>query len=422
VTDKAGLFSLRIGSDNKVRSFIYAPKEKLAFSERTLKIDNKKEEPLIIPFERMILNKLDILVVDSCGRPVSNADIKLSYRSAHNSIDTNAFTQINGKASLIIFSTEPTDACLTIRHPDFGLIKSGPFRVDYQNIFMNGEALDLGEDVDLTFTLQRGVLLQNIRVVDGAGNPMESVCVEANLESEDGTLIHQYGLTNFNGTCDISFPQFKNGVMMVSGRPDTKIHIDYDLVLKGRSITLVRQDSINPACMIKGKVVDEAGRPAESALVLPTVMEGQQHDTPWALNTDKNGRFSFPAFADRIYQVSVEPYKKYEQWYWCEPLSNIVAGSNLKIRMKSTNSIKVNFKELREEVGYRKEINAWLEGEKGQRIQPAWVHPSMFNMLFLGVPDGTIRAVLCTQEGKRFKTDWFNVDKVSIIQTQIEEE
>jgi len=126
------------------------------------------------------------------------------------------------------------------------------------------------------------------------------------------------------------------------------------------------------------------------------------------VRTDENGFFSFPVTKEGFYSLSLEyPQKNGDYWYAAEDIENIRAGENLTIVMQSYTGVFVRFNDRKLE-GIKYEGR--LESDKGKLIQTSkTIKRGSYYIIFIGVPNGTMRAVIETEKEKRYQTSLFEL-------------
>ena len=180
--------------------------------------------------------------------------------------------------------------------------------MDYLDILSSHELVH-------TFVLKRGMLLQNIRVVDDIDQPVPRRCLIAELTSEDGASIQVEGTTDDNGLCDMTLPPFRAAILYVDERPDTVKSIHYETIHEAHGITLKIPSEITPDFLIRCQLQDSSGNQLKGILVYPCVMTKTEKWLKVMRSSQSDGSFSFPAFKGKVYNLSIHPERIGDRWY-----------------------------------------------------------------------------------------------------------
>jgi hypothetical protein len=404
-TDDSGLFRLRLARNQSNYLTLSIPDRKLAY-RGFLNPDDLETSPPVIPFEPIIRDKMRILVKDEIGNPVVNAKARLKIGNTNQ----DRFTEGDGTASYNLMVIGSGEISFIIRHPDFITQRTETITLDPIDEKDVSELESDEDDLDFQFVLKRGTVLQNIRVVDDEGVPVVHAGLRAAVTLEDGSEEGLYGHTDRYGTCDMTFPPFVEGTLHVFNRPDTLVYIDYDTVLQREAITLILYDEIIPGHTIQGVIREESGKPLKNIFVWPSVTQGKAQWFDW-IRTKGDGSFSFPAFPDRIYRISIKPIFQEDGWYVAEDQGPLTAGAQLDVTMKSMNGVEVTLNDMNKNRKSRLEYDAWLEDEYGKIISVKLIRKNYRKVYFLDVPAGTMRAKVITKEGEQYLTPFFELEE-----------
>jgi hypothetical protein len=404
-TDGSGLFPLRLRHNQSNYLTLSIPDKKLAYRGLINPDDLETSSPVIL-FERIIRDKMRILVKDEVGNPVVNA--KASLKIGNTTQDR--FTELDGTASYNLLVIGSGEISFIIRHPDFITLRTEILTIDPFEEKDAAEPESEEDDFDFQFVLKRGIVLQNIRVEDDEGIPVVNAGLRATVTLADKSEEILYGHTDRYGTCDMTFPPFVEGTLHVANRPDTLVHIDYDTVLQREAITLILYDEIIPGHAIQGVVRDESGKPMKNIMVWPSVTQGKAQWINW-IRTKKDGSFNFPAFPDRIYRISINPIFQEDGWYVAEDQGPLSAGAQLDVIMKSMNGVEVTLNDMNKNRKSRLEYDAWLEDEYERIISAKVTKRVHRKVYFLGVPAGTMQAKVVTKEGEQYLTPFFELEE-----------
>ena len=159
-----------------------------------------------------------------------------------------------------------------------------------------------------------------------------------------------------------------------------------------------------------GRVVDEIGNPVEGIYVKVLDDDGQKR--MGSIRTDADGKFEIPVFKDRLYVVSCGLFMTKGVVYITDDQSGVTAGCNLTIVMTKWKGAKIDFYYVWKRESLRiQPFEIWLEDDSGSKIDAARTISEGWNAMFLGIPDGRLKAVIETRGGKRYQSGFFNVEE-----------
>jgi hypothetical protein len=287
-----------------------------------------------------------------------------------------------------------------------------------------------GREQVVVCELQRGFLVQNIRVVNETGEPKAAVQLVGDLISSTGNPLQVYSFSDEKGLCDITFPPFKEGRIVVPRRPDIAVAVTQEQVSRRKGFTLVVPDEIDPLCTLKGVVQDETGKPVENVMVSRRVQRGKKESSE-SVVTKEDGLFSLRASRDRIYKLSffVPLGEGNSRRTRVKEITDVTAGEELKVTLdsKSCTGVQLHmgllYQGFRERHGSRAEFEytAWLETEDGQRIEPEEGNYLGSRVIFHGLPEIKVRGRVETTLGDSYSTPYFQVKKGGYINVDVEE-
>lgn len=416
-TDKSGQFVVPLESGKE--HFLQI--ETIGFEPlflRSLNPSSLTENPWTISFtpQKQALAELKIIVQDELARPVAGAAVDISYHHSQDGefyANDSLFTGLDGFVIFLPPSTPPSIAKVKIQKIGFCPLTPGP-------IHLKGD-----EQCEESYVLRRGTLFQNIRVVDENGSPVPGQIVAAVLTLEDGTSTYAGGVSDSQGFCDIAFPVFVDGRIGVQSRQDTFISIKYQTLIASDWIPLVVSNDIETAPKILGIVQDVDGNPLGGVVLDLSMMgEASGQSSTWVI-TEKDGSFSLLTPYDCMYRLSSPLRRRVgsgaggdAHWYTTQDITHIRAGDNLKVVMTSYNSVVVSLESLGS--SFPREYDAWLETDEGVLTIVEKILKYRHKIHFVGVPPGSIRAVVRNMEGELFNSPFFTLSHGQSGQTSIE--
>jgi len=455
VTDDEGLFRLRNCSpaslERRWRRFLFLtsvtpPHEKRAFSG-VLCVENMVEGVCEIPFKEILLESITVGVQDESGRPVAGAHLDIMKTMADGSgYGCGApLTDSDGLSVIDLLLTEPIRLSLrSIGHMNHGPHPPVTFSVpiDESAEPVDGMAIDPDSGV-LWFTLRRGLLYPDIRVVDQTGKPLDDMLVCGELDDVDmgGTKRKTWlisGRTDRTGFCEMTFPPFTKGILYVIDRPDTTIPVDYGQLLRWERITLLCGDDNPPDRSIQGVVRDEAGAPLKGVMLnLCETESGSSKITFFDddyRSTGPDGKFSFPAALNRMYRLQASSnIEGTTHWLDVFEKRNLAAGDFLEITLDSREitGVEVDFYSfyclLKEKYDtatdsrtrWTFDYDVWLQDESGVRIKAGHTAKGDAGVIFRGIPESRVRAVIRAKTGEECRTPILQIERGRIFQYEL---
>lgn len=404
ITNETGVFYLPSADYISKHYALYAPEKKKVFRVGGLDRDAMKKGEYILPFEPVILERVKILVQDEQQNPVVNAKVGVNFKGIQ---IFKRSTGEDGIAVLPIMLTSPTEAEVRIRHSSFCRFISEPFCLgsDEKDPYEMGSSKD---EVFMRFSVQRGILIQNLRVLDQKKNPQVNQVISSDLTLMNGKDISDEHNTSEGGWCDMTFPPFQKCLLYVEDREDTTINLSYEQVCNRKEITFVLPEETGSVFTIEGVVQDSSGKPIKEALITVSAMDVDNKAYPFFSKED--GSFSFPVSRDRCYRLSIVPVLLNNSWYTAGDLHYLTAGAHRVITMKACgDGVGVDLYSLREKGNHRlmRRYNAWLESEDHIRLEAAQTFMGDLMVLYLGIPEGRMRAVIEFEDGQMFVTPLF---------------
>lgn len=397
-TDEKGFFNLSCKYGEGGSIYLYAPEKKLFFRSK-IKLKEFENKLLVIPFEEAIQDKLKVVFQDGLGKPVVGAFVEMKY-DPDKCCAENYFcnTDAEGNAVFDIRMAEPIDVSLAFTCEGFGTTEFGPFRIGVEE-----------EEPVRKLVLERGTLFQNLRILDENGNPVAKKTVIADLTMEGGTTKRFRGESDDDGLCDLTIPPFIDGVLYVEERPDTVVVIDYNALLERRWINLLLCRNMAPNYVIEGVVTTDSGEPLEGVYIQPSITSGSKRHINWT-KSRKDGSFRFPVFENETFSLSISSTLHDGSWYTAEERMGLRVGTRLEILMTPSSGVKVKLDTLwRKYRNKRSEYETWLETEDGRKIEAAETRTTSWMALYIGIPEGRMRAVIVTSDGARHQSELFQV-------------
>lgn len=285
-TDAAGRFECPFPANRKsfvtIRAFGYRPCSIRSFDPNSL-----GSRPWFIELEPQTasMTPLEIKAVDELARPVAGARVQISYHYAKDGscFANNAqFTGLDGIACFHPASIPGTFARLGFEALGFCPLDSEPIELDEET---NGVR---------TYVLKRGILFQNIRVVDETGVPVPGQIVVAMLNLDSGGQTFAGGFSDSRGFCDIAFPLFDTGTIGVQKREDTFQKIQYASLLGRDWIPIVLPQNADGAPKIEGVVQDSEENPLGGVVLNISKADDKSEQLSRMIVTEKK-RFLFGA-------------------------------------------------------------------------------------------------------------------------------
>lgn len=403
ITDGAGVFYLPSADYISKNYALFAPDKKKVFRVGGLDRDAMKKGEYILPFEPVILERVKILVQDELQNPVVNAKVMVNVKG----IQTfQRSTGEDGIAVLPIRLTSPSEAEVRIKHSSFCRFISEPFCLGSDE--KNPYELDATKDeAFMRFSVQRGILIQNLRVLDQRKNPQVNQVLFSELTLMDGKSIKEQHNTSEDGWCDMTFPPFQKCLIYVEDREDTAINLSYEQVCSRKEITFVLPEESGSIFTIEGLLQDSSGKPIKEALIIVSAMEVDNKAYPFRPKED--GSFSFPVSRDRFYRLSIDPLFLNNSWYTADDLNYLTAGAHRVITMNACEGVGVDLYSLRKKYRYNlmRRYSAWLESEDLIRFETSQTIMGDLTVLFLGIPEGRMRVVIEFEDGQMFDTPLF---------------
>lgn len=449
ITDESGLFNFHnfdlesLRRRFPIRLFLTEvahPQEKRAFYG-ILGFENMVDDVCEIPFQKILVESLTVGVRDESGQPVAGAHVEIwreiKERPGSWGSCSGPITDEEGQTVLDLWLIESMRLELrSINHHDYCPHPRVEFTVPFSESTMpaNGMEFDPVTKV-LWFTLRRGLLFQDIRVVNQNDEPLrdERVCGEINDVDMGGSIKKKltiYGKTGQNGFCEMTFPFFSDGILYVMDRPDSIVHVDYDLLLKRQQITLYCFDEPSPDRSIQGIVRDEMGAPLKGVMVRIYELESGSRRITFADNknrrTGDNGQFSFHVAMNRMYKLrAFSNITGSTQWTTVFEKDNLTAGEclDIKLETKEITGIQVRFGSFFNmmEEKYKTstdvlrfwsfDYEAWLENESGERVEPYKTTKGVNTVSFRGIPESKIRVFVRAGTGEQCSTPILEIEQ-----------
>lgn len=417
ITDDYGYFRHPFNPQGINFVSIRSPEKGMAFYGIPDGIDLKQRQ-LVIPVKEIVLKRISVMIRDEVGGAVRGAKVKIRMYQMYDKmnsgpVNTDSYTNSEGTATFVKLFTKPCKICFEVSHSNFIPLKT--IMLDIEELVKEHKN---NEIITLEIKLQRGILFQNIIVLNGNGGPVSNQYVKADLFNEKGEDINNigedgriWGKSDINGLCDMTLPTFDNGVVYVVNRPDTVVNIDYETILQKRWINLIINDELAPNYVVEGTVEDESGKPLKGigVWIEPEIVD---HRSLWknSVVTKEDGMFSLAAFSDQVYKISFQSNMVNGVCYTAQEINGVAAGSNLTVVMKEWKGVEVYLSQVCTVYDLRKENHkVWLENEKGAIIKAGKVIKKSWLVRFLDIPDGSTRVVVETNDGIKHESDWFEV-------------
>jgi len=127
-------------------------------------------------------------------------------------------------------------------------------------------------------------------------------------------------------------------------------------------------------------------------------------------HTGDEGAFSIPVPAKGVYCLRFKPHLERGKWHVAEPLADILAGDSLTVAMQEYTGVMVHFPTFEHRpYGSDRVRLPHLESPDGSVIEPEKTIRFGDRILFAGLPDGEMRAVMLTDWGERFESLLFEI-------------
>lgn len=413
ITDEEGCFRLALEVKPKEPPHIFAHGYKQTRDEYRRSSTNV-HEPYVIRLRPVLQDRQQIKVIDELGRPVADVNVRIKYRVGEMTYTQNRYTDQHGVCTLHIASYQETETVVSLEKPGYARFISKPFPIG-----KNHDALR-------TFMIERGILYQNLKVVDERGEPRSGAEVSALLILENGERVTLKGHSDSLGKCDLVFMPFAEGILEVMGQPETCIEISYDDIRNRKEIVLGYLQPQPSPVTIRVSVKDEMDRPLENILVSQAISGNPQYIRQERSNAQ--GFAVFPAFRSSNYQFTIHSTRIGEQWFRYIPKvrEGITAGMEVEAVMGFSNGVSVSLAQLYIHAVYP---YATLENA-GVRLETAENVPVSVrsfrkeepgHYLFYGVPAGMMRVVVIFPDGERLEGDLFELEEGKCLHVEFDE-
>jgi len=368
--------------------------------------------------------------LDASGR--SCAGITVDFRVPQGGLETAYLRQADG-SGLVEFNppTLSSGDRFWIRIHDQG--RHHTFRTCRADPFLFGSTGGMVREV----VLDRGTLLQGIRVEKEDGSPAAEQTVMAALTAPPGIAAGETkpwtcsGVTNEAGLCDLVFPEFTSGTIGVEKRPDTEQAITMDDVTAQKRIVLRMGSGYLSQSGIQGRVQDEAGRSLVGVRVFLESVRDRSSGAPYRSDkrkivTGPDGIFRTPIEEGQSYRLFILSFRHGEgngrkRWIVGEERHPVAAGADLLITLASwSNLVSVSVThDASADNGFR----VWLEDGEGQEVRAGYVKKgssqglpdeedtARYFVSFYGVPKGRLCAAVRTAQGKTVRSPLFDVQE-----------
>lgn len=391
-TNDQGICKIPVDGSGRI-SVLVQTKRHGFYEESCIEIAEDQFDLSII-LEPLETTNLLVNVHDEFGRPVPSANVRLDY-----GYGTNRFTKKDGVASFeqIEFCEEKI-AVISVTHHNY----TKEVKTNFEFFRNHDNAVDV--------VMKGGRSFRKVKIVDQSGKPLEGIGVTAELTASNGKRNKISGKSNHIGFCDFVFPDFIEGIVYVTRRPDLSLYIDQ----KSIDIFLVEQivfsEEIWQSSAIQGVVRDETGNEL-SGILIKVVEKGQCGSYAKQGYSANDGTFNIPVLANRSYDLDATPVKKRGYWYYFEKKDDVLPGTNICILMKKEKGVLVDIRELRKKQVKIKESNVELEVEDGSRVQLSKKYIYHNHILLMGVPSENSRVVIRAEGDQSYRSDLINPDQ-----------
>ena len=390
------LFPIK-SNNNKIRILLFSKDFDLVFNGFTvLNTDEYGRKSTTIIMDKVVSKVLKVYVRDELNLPISGAKVKIQLDDLSNSITNNlSITDCKGVASFEGLFTNSNKINFDISHSLFPILDKDPvepteIKVDELN----------KNEIEYYITLKRGILLQNIHVVSDNNINFTNTKVYAELFDENGNNIVLSEITNDNGTCDIAFPVFDKGIIYVDKRPDTIIHLNYNMILANNNITLIVPRSIKTEYLIEGIIHDSTGLPLNNVKILLK----REDSRGWELSkSNNNGKYKFIAFKGIRYNIMINNHMNNGYFYEGKKVTNVYAGDQVDIEITKYNGVQIyltGIKEVFFDKITKNNYDVWIAERNGKIINPIRIIKDDHKVTFIGIPDGQYKVFVQVNNNK----------------------
>lgn len=394
-----------------------------------------------IPFKPLLLEQLTVGVRDETGSPIECAQVyisqKLDGEGGYYCDRSTPLTDEQGLSRADLWLIKPVLLRFKgINHPSYsfsGVIElSVPLSEDTPSF--EGVEIDI-EAQTIWFTMKRGILMQNIRVVNQNGEPVPNAEVIGNITlidtREEAPSI--WKRTDANGYCDMALPPFESGILCVRRRPDSAVNIDYDMVLNREGVTLYCHDEPPLEKSVQGIVHDEDGKPLGNIMLRlyeeASVRRGGKIDKDLrSIFIEDDGRFNIPASPDRTYRLMVFTHMWSSHWSLVKEIPALTAGSYQKIELstRERTGIALRFEsfykamrkkyspgeDISNSFDYSFDYDAWLQTDEGQIVDGVEISKGDFDAYIDFIPPGlkNARVVMHAKSGEQYISPLIDIE------------
>jgi len=356
-----------------------------------------------LAFVKIYEERLTVRVRDRGGKPVAGAIVSIDIDGVPES--PQSCTDRSGCVTFSLSIPETRHARILVAHHDLYYPRPASIRLDPQ-----------GGEQGVTVVLDRGQLYQNIRVVNERGEPLARVSLEGRIRKAGGMEAVWGRVTDDEGLFDVSLPVFVEGCIEISERPGTRTHFDFEGLNAEGGAVLCIPDRTALDGVVEGVVTDSTGAPLKGVLVRAFLTAGVFSFENRA-NTDDSGAFSIPVPATGTYQLRFKPRLVRGKWHVADPRDGILTGDRVTIATREYTGVMVYFPSFEHRPDSSGRIQLpFLESPDGTAIESREVIRLGERVLFAGLPNGEMRAVMMTDWGARFESPLFEIkDGASLI-------
>jgi RNA polymerase sigma-70 factor (ECF subfamily) len=379
-TNESGCFSFLVDANTKNRLRISSKGYKS--NEMEIHVSNTTNTEIVtIELFPLIREQLKIFLQDELCEPVVGAHARLCYAQGESTWNHSRFTDLIGMAVFDPVAITPAHAYVAIACPGYCSFRS--------------EEFPLGEDEEKIriFTLRRGMLYQNIKVVDSTGKPLSNAVVGGFYLERDGTEGGFSSQADANGTCNLLIPPFIECLIGIKDKPDTAIELSFEDVLENKEVILGYLKSYSCPLTVTGYIHDGVGNPVEGVRVYQ-YWKGKGDSSRYGMS-EKDGFFYLPAFRKRRYQLSIRSHVIKGRYFNETNIPDVSAGAELNIILRSSTSVETALFAL--DMRYSKsailKADVWLESEEGNRVYADQRIKKSYRITFIDVQPGKMRAV-----------------------------
>jgi hypothetical protein len=405
-TDEKGFFFVPMDHHE---SFLEAP----GYEDVRFRHPDREAPSWVVPFRPFVKSVVRVHVLDEWERPLNGARVELSserelvkdgQRIEGFVINQNSRTDQAGLAEIKPITAAGSEAHLNVTHAGYE-----PYR---------SETIILSDDRDHeeTVILKRGTLFQRIHLEDEQGAPLREETLIAELTLPGGHRMQMHARSDRKGRCSMAFPRFEEAALYIQGRPDTRVPLDFDSILKQEEIKVVLFEEVAPDFAIQGTIRNARGMPLEGIRVKLVQQRFAGKPIPdWAFKsrkTDEQGAFRILAGQDSTYVLEITNPSADGFKYHSVTFDNLERGDYRDIILEViTGIVEADLDWIKGQFGFLPSSqDLWLEDETGGRLTfNQGISPDGKLQLFYHRSPGTYCLAGKSKDGEIKKTSFFEV-------------